>query len=229
MQTDKNSGLNYLEVKNNSHTAIILLHGYGASMDDLFGLHEVIETPGPADWFFPDAPLAVDIGYMMQGRAWFPIDMQELEKAMMSGTHRVFADKCPKEFLTSLKVLEQFVLNISSQYQNVILGGFSQGAMLASHLGAKLKQIKALILFSSTLLAKDNLSESITNIDFKRPFFQSHGTNDPLLSFAQAQDLFEFLNLNGLVGEFTSFQGGHEIPMPVIRNLNNWIKQLDWE
>ena len=226
MQTEKNSGLNFLELKanpkNNAKTAIVMLHGYGASMHDLYDLNQVIRPQSQVDWFFPDGHISVPIGPMMQGRAWFPIDMMELEKAIQTGQHRVFADKCPEEFLQALEKLEAFLANLSDQYEAIILGGFSQGSMLASHLAMRIEKVKAMILFSSTLLAKDLLQEPIRPI----PFFQSHGKYDPLLSFDQSQKLFELLCDKALEGDFVSFDGGHEIPMPVIEKLNSWFKGL---
>lgn len=225
MLTEKKSGLNFLQLKSNpkkdAKIAMIMLHGYGASMHDLYDLHHVINSPVELDWVFPDGHIAVPLG-PMSGRAWFPIDMAELEKAIQSGQHRVFADKCPEEFLQALDKLQTFLEHLSHQYENVILGGFSQGAMLASHLGMRNEKVKAMILFSSTLLAKELLQKFMRQI----PFFQSHGTVDPLLGFEQAQKLYELFSQHGLKGEFVSFNGGHEIPMPVINKLNSWLGEL---
>lgn len=228
MQTEKNSGLNFLAVNNNANTAMVFLHGYGASMHDLYDLHQMIHPSQKVDWYFPDGHIAVALGFMMEGRAWFSIDMAELERAMQSGTHRVFADKCPDEFLQALEKLEHFIDSIADRYEHIILGGFSQGAMLATHLGVRIKKVKALILFSSTLLAKDLLEETLHSSVNSKPFFQSHGIHDPLLGLDQSEQLFELLNQKGLVGKFVSFAGGHEIPMPVLEQLNSWLKQLDW-
>jgi phospholipase/carboxylesterase len=228
MQTEKNSTLNYLKVAGeNAKTAIIMIHGYGASMHDLYGLSEVIETPFACDWYFPDGHVAVPLGFMMEGRAWFPIDMAELEKHMMSGTFRSFADKCPQEFLDALAKMETFVLNVTKEYDHVILGGFSQGAMLATHVGSRLKKVDALMLFSGTLIANEILDNALAKSKAK-PFIQSHGKSDPLLNYADAKKLFELLKLHGFNGEFVPFQGAHEIPMPVIAKVNDFIKELKY-
>jgi phospholipase/carboxylesterase len=82
-------GLEFIHVENDpKKPAVMLLHGYGASMDDLFPLFEYLAKDW--NWFFPNAPLEVPIGPMMSGRAWFPIDMEALNAAMMSGQHRDF-------------------------------------------------------------------------------------------------------------------------------------------
>ena len=70
----------------------------------------------------------------MEGRAWFNIDMAELEQAMRTGSHRAFEDKNPEEFQKALPLVKTFINNLSKDYDEVIIGGFSQGAMISSHL-----------------------------------------------------------------------------------------------
>lgn len=227
MQTEKNSGLNYLKVtSSNAKVAVIFIHGYGASMHDLYSLHDVLDPVVHADWYFPDGHIAVALGFMMEGRAWFPIDMQELENAIQLGTHRVFEDKCPNELIQAIEKLELFIANISDSYDHIILGGFSQGAMLASHLFSKFDKMKGLILFSATLVASNLLQQSLEK-SRSINFIQGHGKQDPLLNYAEAKKLFELLKLYGHRGEFIPFDGAHEIPMQLINKVNDWFKQLD--
>lgn len=227
MLTEKKSGLNYLKVNNDdAKTAIVLIHGYGASMHDLHGLHSVLNPKQNVDWYFPDGHIAINLGFMMEGRAWFPIDMQELERSIQNGTHRTFEDKCPNELIEAINKVELFLEEICEQYDHVILGGFSQGAMLASHLSAKFEKVKGLILFSATLVASNLLQKTLEG---KKtiPFIQSHGKQDPLLNYAEAKKLFELLKLYGNRGEFIPFEGAHEIPMVVIDRVNEWLSKLD--
>ena len=224
--TEKNSNLDYLKMNNGSKKAIFMLHGYGASMNDLYGLADVITTKEEFDWIFPNAPLPVDLGMAMEGRAWFPIDMQELERAMMSGSHRNFEDKCPNEFKTSINLAKVFIDSISKDYDEIIIGGFSQGAMVSSHLCSYgFEKLKGLILFSGTLIAKDMLLDGLEVIK-PVPFFQSHGKQDPVLSFAESMKLFELLKLNRFEGEFVPFDGAHEIPIAVIHKVKDYINRL---
>ena len=57
----------------------------------------------------------------------------------------------------------------------------------------------------------------------KFPFFQSHGKNDPILSYQGAKSLFELLKLCGHEGEFVSFDGAHEIPEKVLMKSKDFI------
>lgn len=218
----KIANLNCLENLKGSSTAIVLFHGYGASMSDLYGISQYLSAD--VDWYFPDGPIAVPLGFMMEGRAWFPIDMAELEAAMQSGSHRKFADKSSEDFDESQKLAIEVLKELRGKYDKLIVGGFSQGAMLASHVFSKVKA-DGLVLFSATLIDKNSLVEKLKDTP-KIEFIQSHGHSDPLLSFEQAKDLFNLLEENGLKGEFIEFSGGHEIPENVLSGFIQYLEAI---
>ncbi|MBD64368.1 MAG: esterase [Halobacteriovoraceae bacterium] len=220
-KTDKDTNLEFLDIDHHSSQAIIMLHGFGASMFDLYSLHQVMDRDKKYDWYFPNAPLELMPGHLM-GRAWFNIDMQELELAMQKGEHRKFADKEPSELFKGVSLVESFIKARSSQYDKIILGGFSQGAMVSSHLALNTDlSIEKLILFSGTLIAREKLLKAQNKNRLR--FFQSHGKNDPVLEYAQAKELFEALKLLGHTGEFVSFEGAHEIPMEVLSKVSQFL------
>lgn len=230
MQIEKEqiSGLEYLSNRFNSKKAVVLFHGYGASMRDLYGLSDMIKTEAAVDWFFPDGPIKVDLGMFMEGKAWFPIDMRELELAMLKGEYRNFEDKCTDEFLASLDKAKLFISSIIKDYDEIIIGGFSQGAMISTHLmGQNIddQKIKGYLLYSSTLLAKDKLISDLEH-QAPKPFLQSHGKQDQVLDYNAAMKLFELLKLSRFEGEFISFEGAHEIPLSVIDGTRQFINKL---
>ena len=77
-----------LETPHND-TAVVMLHGYGASMNDLMPLWEMWHQPN-FNWYFPNGVLALPMGYY-EGRAWFPIDMAKLQEAINRGIPRDMA------------------------------------------------------------------------------------------------------------------------------------------
>jgi phospholipase/carboxylesterase len=209
--------------KGTTNKAVVFFHGYGADMHDLAPLQRILDPQSKCHWYFPNGPERISFNAMAEGRAWFPIDMQELERAMRLGTHREFADKSPQEFQQSLKISEEEIKLLQTKFDEVILGGFSQGAMMASHLANKLA-VRALVVLSGTLLDKNSLSE--TYHDQKIPFFQSHGDVDQLLSLKQAKDLYELLESKGWSGIWAPFRGGHEIPPQVMQSLQHFLQQF---
>ena len=143
---------------------------------------------------------------------------------MASGSYRKFADKHSDEFLNSVNLCNEFSQQIKNKSEKIVIGGFSQGAMLTSHL-AGLIAPDAMLLFSGTLFDKENLMQSLDSMN-SIPFFQSHGKQDMVLEYSQAMDLFELLKLYKLKGEMISFNGGHEIPMEVISKAKEFLSNL---
>ena len=112
-------------------------------------------------------------------------------------------------------------------FENVILGGFSQGSMIALAVAIQLAEagnrIGGLTLFSSTLVAERVLVDKGEVLAGLR-FLQSHGTLDSVLPLALAERLERVLVEAGLEGMLLPFRGGHEIPMPVLREWQSWLK-----
>lgn len=226
--TEPKSNLEYLQIENNAKSCICLFHGYGASMMDLYPLGEHIKTQKSYDWFFPNAHLDLPGGRhpMMMARAWFPIDMAALEQAMMRGTHRDFSDVYHENFIAALEKGQAFVESLFEQYDEVILGGFSQGSMITTHLALKnADKVKALLCYSGALIGRQQLIE-LLETSTKFPFLQSHGKRDPILSYSYAKDLFELLKLGGHHGEFISFDGEHGIPEVVLAKTQSFLDKL---
>lgn len=217
------SGIEALHVASNDpKTAVIFLHGYGANMHDLFPLWELWHQH-EFNWYFPNGVESLPMGYY-EGRAWFSIDIAKLEESIRTGAHREMASSIPPEFDQTLKRLETFLLEISKKHKRIILGGFSQGAMLASHLGMMDSfAIDGLVLLSGSLLAQDRFPKTAKGL----PFYQSHGTRDPILLISGAKLLTEKLQSLNFQGKLESFDGGHEIPPSVISGVKTFLNQFD--
>ncbi|MBA2406311.1 MAG: dienelactone hydrolase family protein [Bdellovibrionales bacterium] len=204
-----------------TETAVIFFHGYGANMQDLFPLWEMWDN-GKYSWYFPNGILPLPMGYY-EGRAWFSIDMEALDRAMRSGEFRDMAGSVPPELALTLKQQEHFVLELAQKHKKIVLGGFSQGAMCASHL-AMIPNIPldALILLSGNLLADELFPKNAKGI----PFYQSHGTKDPILPLKGAQLLEAKLKALNFQGRLHVFEGGHEIPMKVINEVKAFLHSI---
>lgn len=205
----------------NPRTAIVFFHGYGANMHDLFPLWELWHQD-EFNWYFPNGIHGVPMGYH-EGRAWFSIDVESLEKAMREGRHRDMRNSLPPEFEDALKRLEIFLLELSKTHEQLILGGFSQGAMIASHLAMKESfATSGLVLLSGALVAEEKFPKAPRGI----PFYQSHGSSDPILSLEGARDLEKKLHDLNFNGKLHVFRGGHEIPVSVINEVKNFLSQF---
>ena len=206
---------------NDPEVGVIFLHGYGANMHDLFPLWEVWHKE-KFNWYFPNGVQSLNMGHY-EGRAWFSIDMVELDRAMREGRQRDMKNSVPPELSETLTQLEHLITEISKKHKTILLGGFSQGAMCASHLAMKPNlKIDGLILLSGGLLAEKNFPPEARAI----PFYQSHGIQDPVLSIDGAKDLEAKLHSLNFRGKLHSFRGGHEIPPTVIHEEKSFLEEF---
>lgn len=196
---------------------VVLFHGFGADANDLAGLVDSFVFNKPCNWLFPNGPLSVPIGPGWTGRAWWTINMNELPgdwSRLRPPNMDQAVDKAMK-MLSSMKI----------PMKDLIIGGFSQGAMLATELFLKMEETPAgLVCLSGTLLSQDTWSELIKKRQNSKVFL-SHGEMDPVLPHKGSVQLQNFFEKNNVQTQFVSFRGGHEIPMNVIQKLKNYLEE----
>ncbi len=212
---------------------LVLLHGFGAPGTDLVGLAHELSMGGAIRFIFPQAPLLLDPSAgPLSGRAWWHIDMMELQMARLSGKFDQLASDTPDGIDAASEGLELFLSAVCKNYglqeQELLLGGFSQGAMLSCHLAlARHFPVKALVQLSGTVLCeaawKNGLEKRKENSEYF-PVFQSHSPEDQVLPFALAQRLTKILQAGNCPTEFVSFEGGHGISRSVIDGLGKFLK-----
>ena len=210
---------------NASHT-VVLLHGFGADMNDLAPLHSYLDSNKKWNWLFPNGPIEVPIGPHMSGHAWFPIRMADIEAAARRGEVVNLSDTLPDGMLAASSRIKSMLASMQLDLSKVVLGGFSQGAMMSCEVALTLgEQVKGMVLLSGTLIHRKVWVEAAPQ---KKglPFIQSHGRSDPILGFSYADDLYNVLTAAGLNGEFLPFQGAHEIPLPVINRVSHFLESL---
>lgn len=219
-------GLDCVVENSGQSRCVVLFHGFGADFTDLVPLADFIDPEGEWTWIFPNGPSEVDLGGHMTGRAWFPISMAELEQSLATGVPRDYGSVEERPPAQLLKDLKMFVDEIATTYDEVVLGGFSQGGMIASHMAAVAgPKLKGLMLLSTVLLNQKALETSLEGVP-PRPFFQSHGSRDPLLHIKFGQNLYQFLKKRGWQGSWSEFVGGHEIPIPVLLKARDFLHKL---
>lgn len=212
---------------------VVLMHGYGAPGDDLVDLGGVIEAPAGTTFLFPEAPSlltdAISMGYG-DARAWWPIDVGRFQRAIMTGTLERVMDEIPEGLEASresvIAMLDAYERDTKTPSDRIVLGGFSQGAMLATDVALHTaRPFAGLVVLSGTLLAA---SEWLPRMKARKdlPVFQSHGTQDPILPFVVAERLRHLLDDADMRVSFTQFDGGHGIPPEVMRDLGVWLSHV---
>jgi phospholipase/carboxylesterase len=205
---------------------VVLLHGYGAPGEDLVDLGRMLHVPKAVRFVFPEAPTALDDGY---GRAWWPLDLALFERRAR-GEVIDRSDDLPallprvRAQLTDFLSAMQTALGVGSE--QIILGGFSQGSMLACDVALhSAARPLGLVLLSSTLIARATWQPLATRLA-GLPVLQTHGTRDPLLAHSDAERLRDLLREGGAQLEFVSFDGGHELPPVALAALGKFISSL---
>src|SRR3954470_25044961 len=92
--------------------AILLCHGFGAPGDDLVGLARGVDAGPGVRWFFPEAPIELDLGWGMRGRAWWPIDMERMMTLRARGEGPRMAEETPEGLAPARAALEATIAEL---------------------------------------------------------------------------------------------------------------------
>lgn len=210
--------------------AVLLCHGFGAPGDDLVPLHRVVAGPAGLRWFFPEAPLALDVGMGMAGRAWWNIDMMQLQIAMARGLHREMEREEPIGMAAAADALRTCIQELHTTEgvdpARLVIGGFSQGSMVTTEVALHSETAFAgLVALSGTLLCRARWEQAAAAHAAGLHVFQSHGRHDPILPYAGAENLRAVLTAAGASVDFRPFAGQHEIPYPVLEGLGAFLRE----
>ena len=160
------SGPRLAPVKGQATELVVLLHGYGADGNDLIGLapHWQQLLPGAA-FVAPNAPDRVPGA--PSGYQWFPIsrlDPHEMREGVAAAAPRI------AEFL------DAELTRLHLPPERLALAGFSQGAMLALHLGLRRSVPPAAIIGFSGMLATPPPDQKVSP-----PILLTHGDADTVI------------------------------------------------
>ena len=199
-----------------SQKTVILCHGFGAPGTDLVPIAQELrandERLASVRFIFPAAPLELEPGG--DSRAWWPISFQMLQRLAETGQIDDLSQACPDELPRCRELILAVVAAEKAagrKPQEIFVGGFSQGAMLATDVFLHAPEaLGGLIVWSGALINRLEW----TRLAQARPgqtIVQSHGYWDPVLPFASATALRDlFVNSQQEV-QFLAFQGYHSL------------------
>ena len=203
---------------------VILLHGFGAPGDDLVSLAEYLDLP--ARFVFPEAPLELG-GMYGDARAWWMLDLSSLERELRSGNPHDRSAELPEGLPAARQQVSRFVDQVAARFattdDRIVLGGFSQGAMVSLDVALhRDTRLAGVVMMSGTLIAASEWEPRMQKLAGV-PVFQSHGRGDALLPFVVAESLRDKLKTAGALVEWHQFVGGHEIPAGVLAELGRFL------
>jgi len=207
-------------------TTCVLLHGFGAPGDNLVALSALDRT---VRFAFPAAPLELG-GMYGDGRAWWMIDLSRFEADFQRGAPADRRGEIPDGLLDArahvLRLLDDLQARFAIAPDRLVLGGFSQGAMLSLDVALHRAAPPAGLLFMSGTLIAESLWQPRMAQLAGVPVMQSHGRVDPLLSFAVAEVLRDRLTAAGARVDWQPFLGGHEIPPSVLPAASRLLAEI---
>ncbi|MHB1110353.1 MAG: alpha/beta hydrolase [Devosia sp.] len=164
---------------------VVLLHGYGADGNDLIGLGSYWQQALPEALFVsPDAPAPCAENPF--GFQWFAIDLNRTI-SRVTGTP------------PAREVIVNFLIDLWAQTElsarDTFLVGFSQGAMMALHVGLSLDQgLLGIVSFSGALIPPDGFESGLSA---KPPVCLVHGDLDQVVDPKLSQEASVMLQTHG--------------------------------
>lgn len=197
-------------IKSENPPLILLLHGYGADMNDLFSFSP--ELPDTAMVISAQAPNRLPWG----GYAWWPLEMGP------DGQLKRDIDQAKKAVDKTKVFVSELAEHFNFDLDRFFLLGFSQGGMMTYGLALSEPDRYAGVMALSSYLMDGIAGDVPTARRELPPFFVSHGTQDQVLPVDGARESRKKLEEMGAEVEY------HEYPMPHGINPDNLKDLLSW-
>ena len=203
-----------------AEATVVLLHGFGAPGDDLASLAPALAGGRTSRFVFPAAPLTPPDMAGWGGRAWWPLRMSEMLQQLSTGRFEQLFDAAPPGVDDARSALAR-CLDAVPVHGPLVLGGFSQGAMLAADAAMSGGwEAAGLVLLSGAPIDSAKWGKA------SGPAFVSHGRLDEVLPFACGEALRDRLTAAGRSVQFEPFDAGHTIPAAVVASLKAWLAAI---
>jgi phospholipase/carboxylesterase len=205
---------------------IVMLHGYCSSERDWLPFTKSIQLPPGTRFLFPRGPeLARRTDGGPTGRAWWHLDLASNMRDGVLGAD-LSAEKPAGIDRAALAVRALLARQGNRPEQPFLLGGFSQGAMVAAQVAfGSDEPLRALVLLSGTLVDEASWKPSYARRKGLHVFI-AHGRTDPTLSFEVAERMHSEMAAAGMQVTWFPFDGGHETPAEVVVALNDFLARL---
>ena len=197
---------------------VIWLHGLGADGHDFEPVVPMLEARTPLRFVFPHAPVRpVTINGGAEMRAWYDID----PRAPTSGTEDIARSAAQVQALVDAQAAR------GTPPERIVLAGFSQGGVIALHMGTRASQPFAGIMgLSAYVHDPEGLPAQVTFASVDTPIFMAHGHMDPMIPIARAvtsRDALEALNYRV---EWRQYGMGHQVCAEELSDIGRWLDSV---
>jgi phospholipase/carboxylesterase len=175
----------------NSRRLMIMLHGLGDSIEGYRWLPEAMNLPW-LNYLLVNAPDDYYGGY-----AWF--DLNDIMPGVLRSRSLLF------EVLDDLR-------RRGFPAEQITIGGFSQGSLMAVDVGLRYpNRFAGIVGISGWVCEPENLLKERSPAARQQRLLLTHGTGDPLLPIAQVRPQIPLLKAAGLNVEWCEFDKVHTI------------------
>ncbi len=210
-QIDALSGPSAQPASGEAATAVVVfLHGYGSNGADLIGLAPFFSRIVPyAAFYSPNAPQGWEGGmsgaYQWFGLADFDPDLMRRDPERMGATFNNMINGAEKAAPALNTYLDQILAHHNLEPSRMVLFGFSQGTMMALHVGLRREtQLAGILGYSGALTGADKLASEIKT---KPPVTLVHGEDDPVVPIQALAEIEKNLKTVGVSVESYAIPG----------------------
>lgn len=201
--------------------SVIWLHGLGADGGDFEGIIPYLGLPSSKGsvgvrFLFPNAPrIPVSINGGMSMRAWYDIMDQKIES---------------RPDLAGMKQSAQAVLTLVEEevargipISRIIVGGFSQGGLVAAFAGHLSRvSLGGVMILSSYIPSPFPAGEG----QIPSSFLMAHGNVDPVIPLALGRRTHEWLEGAGWKGDFLEYDMAHSVCVEELSDIGHRIRGI---
>lgn len=215
--------LPYVEVNpSREHDAVIIwLHGLGDSGNGFAPIVPELQLPDDmaVRFVFPHAPVRpVTINNGMQMRAWY--DIKSLDFDQRADVEGVRASAAAVEALIEAEMAKGIPAS------RIILAGFSQGGVIALHLGPRFQHTLAGIMALSTYLSEpEKLADEAHSANANTPILFAHGQHDDVVPMFLGHAACKVFEQNGYAVTWKDYMMQHNVCHPQLRDISAWIQE----
>ncbi|MDN4503063.1 dienelactone hydrolase family protein [Alteromonadaceae bacterium BrNp21-10] len=199
---------------------VIWLHGLGDSGNGFAPIVPELHIAESLNirFVFPHAPVRpVTINNGMPMRAWYDIKSMELDKRADATGVRESAD------LVEALILQEIAAGIPAN--KIVLAGFSQGGVIALHLGTRFNQQLAGIMALSTYMSEpDTLTNEASEANKSTPILMCHGRMDDVVPMTFGRQALNQLEANHYPVEWHDYPMQHNVCAEEILKISQWLQ-----
>lgn len=197
--------------------SLVLLHGYGSRAGDWLQFEHKLQVPQNGRLVFPQGPLRGPLG----ARGWWWLN---IEGHVPPGErYPDFSRANPGGIKIASGLVRKLLTKVP---EPIVLGGFSQGAMLSAEIAFQTDQaLSGLVLLGGTTVNEEAWASRFPGRRHL-PIFIAHGRGDGVLPFATMERFAARLKAAGLNVTWFPYEGGHSIPDEVIAAMNAFLAEV---